>query len=223
MVAILNLMVSKSAMSNRNFKIQRGVLKGHHFRYPPRSHGYNSFTPSIVREAFFEILLNRILSSEYAIEDYVFFDLCTGSGQIGLEAASIGFKKTYLTDIDFKRVDHIKTLVCPDKEAEAPFSKFKSVEVQRRDFRAMSSLIYSHKLSVLYFDLPYSFWKGEKPLGLEAFLLRLEKSEHWDENLVWVFIQGPRYFRPDKMKYVTNLEFRHYGRQHLSFWLLNRG
>ena len=219
-------------MKAKSFKIYRGSLQGHYFRYPPGHQASSCFTPGVLKEAVFELLLNRILHNKRKIEEYAFFDLSAGSGQMALEALSLGFQKVYISEIDALRVAHIKKqLGCEQKKGVSVPSLEKlsselsrsSVEIYCRDFRRMSSLIHSHLQSVLYLDLPYSFWKvknsQKNPLGVEGFLLRLEKSLMELGGHTWVFIQGPRFFEPQKMKSLKNLEFRRYGRQHLSFWL----
>ena len=236
------------SLGSKSFKIHRGVLQGRHFRYPPSSQGYSCFTPGVLKEAVFELLLNRISQRDYEAGDYAFFDLLAGSGQMALEALSLGFQKVYISEIDALRIAHIKKQLgyeqgkgAPAPNLERPsielsqsstelsqssiieLSRSSIIEIYCRDFRRMSPLIYSHLQSVLYFDLPYSFWQVKKsqknPLGVEGFLLRLEKSLVEIGGHTWIFIQGPRFFEPQKLKSVKNLEFRRYGRQHLSFWL----
>ena len=220
-------------MKSKHFKIHRGAWQGRHFHYPPKSPGPSSFTPGVLKEAVFELLLNRISHEKHRVEDYAFFDLSAGSGQMALEALSLGFQKVYISEVDAARVAHIKkelgwgaekgarVTVDLGEGTVAPLSS--SIEIYCRDFRRMAPFIHTHLQSALYFDLPYSFWKVKKaqknPLGVEGFLLRLEKTLVKQGGHIWVFLQGPRFFDPQKMKFIEKLEFRHYGRQHLSFWL----
>ena len=206
-------------------------MQGHRFQYPINIQGRTRFTPSLLKEAVFEILLNRIASSGHKSKDYVFFDLSAGSGQMALEALSLGFQKIYISEVEPLYLANIKKqfglaenkgplLEIHRKELDSPVS----LEMHCRDFRRMSPLIHPHLKSVLYFDLPYSFWKAKNPLGLEGFLSRLEKSLLREEETRyrWIFIQGPRFFEPQKMELLRKLEFRRYGRQHLTFWLASK-
>lgn len=212
-------------LRSKKFKIHRGSLQGRYFSYPPNSRGFSYFTPAVLKEAVFELLLKRILGAGHRVEEYAFFDLSAGSGQMALEALSLGFQKAYISEIDLARVRHIKKELGYELAKNSPISGikkaplFSSLEIYCCDFRRMSSLISSHLQSVLYLDLPYSFWKGKKVLGVERFLLGLEKFLMEQGRRIWIFIQGPRFFETHKMKFVKNLELRRYGRQHLSFWL----
>ena len=205
-------------------------MQGRRFEYPPIGQGQTRFTPGLLKKAVFEILLNRIANSSHKVKDYAFFDLSAGSGQMAFEALSLGFQKVYISEVEASYTAHIKKqLGAKDKRGHLVETRIQGldpavpIEIYCRDFRRMSSLIRSHSQSILYFDLPYSFWKARNPLGLEGFLSRLEnsfiKEEAGETKSRWIFIQGPRFFEVQKMKFIKDPEFRRYGRQHLSFWL----
>ncbi len=110
--------------------------------------GNSHLTLNLVKEAIFQVLEGR-LGPE--LENYAFFDLCAGSGQMAFEAFSRGFAAVHLAEVDGGRLAHLIS--------EAKRGEF-DVRIHRRDFRRMAPLIFRHPRSVVFLDPPYSFWKG---------------------------------------------------------------
>ena len=81
-----------------------------------------------------------------------FTDICCGSGAIGIEFFSSGYKKAILMDIDIKPViENLKRLGIDDK-----------IVVYRRDFRKIRTSMNSYSeicMSDVFFDPPYHYWK----------------------------------------------------------------
>ncbi len=219
---------------NRAFKIHRGAWQGRRFPYPPHLARPSHFTPAILKEAVFEILLNRIECHGCRISDYSFFDLCAGSGQMAWEAASLGFASVHLCEIDAKRLEHlgnIRKSILENldnnsvRELAEHIHKERSdanqkIKLYHRDFRRMHKLIQDYSPSVIYLDMPYPFWKDEKmQFGLENFFLKLQQDPVRDSFSSWIFIQGPAFFETKRLQVSNTLEYRRYGKQHLSFWL----
>ena len=207
-------------MQKKGFKIHRGCMQGLHFAYPRITKNHSFFTPSILKEALFELLLNRIQRQEQKPSDYAFFDLCAGSAQIGLEAASIGFQSIHLAEIASQRIVHIKKIRQEMLNSASLFAtKAPLIQVYCRDYRKMLKPIRSYSHSVIYLDLPYPLWKTKPPPGLSSFLLKLQQSMDKENCHIWVFIQAPCFYKLDSIHTVNFPEFRRYGKQHLSFWL----
>ena len=199
-----------------SFQIKRGMWKGRRLRYPAPLQGHHSFTPSIVKEAFFELLLGRMARQGQEVSDYAFFDLCAGSAQMGIEALSIGFKDVHICEVAMPRIKHVQKQL----EALAP----DTIHYHRRDFRRMVKVIQGFSCSILYIDMPYSFW-SEKPKStppLRHFISQIyDLTNNLEESIkVFIFIQGPRYFQLENIIVgsAETAEYRRYGRQHLSFW-----
>lgn len=94
-----------------------------------------------VREALFNIIQSEIPNS-------IFLDLFSGSGAIGLEAASRGTKKVILCD---KSKEAIKII---NKNIEKTHLKEK-VEVYNLDYEILLNKKIKEKIDVVYIDPPY--------------------------------------------------------------------
>ncbi len=211
-------------MKSKKFKVHSGSLARRSFCFPSILQGHSCFTPGVLKEAVFELIRNRLGMRQESTEDYSFFDLCAGSGQMGIEAASLGFSRVYLNEIDQKRFLHIKKQIGRDTKINGRYNAslpnaLENIRVYHRDFRCMSSLICKQSQSILYIDMPYSFWDRKNKAGLKKFLLELEEEAKSLAIYMWIFIQGPRFFQPEEISSARNVNFRNYGKQHLSFWL----
>lgn len=129
----------------QTLRISRGKWKGKPLKMPPRVKGNTHVTPGVVKEAVFQLLSTKIGN----LSEYVFYDLCAGSGQMGMEALSIGYGSVNLCEVDAGRfrflVEEIKRLKM-------------NISLHKRDFRRASSLMVREKKVVAYLDPPYTFW-----------------------------------------------------------------
>ena len=55
-------------------------------------------TTAKVKEAIFNIINNYFANNCFNIDESLFLDLCCGSGAVGIEAISRGFKQVYFID-----------------------------------------------------------------------------------------------------------------------------
>ncbi len=94
-----------------------------------------------VKEALFNIIQNEIKGS-------IFLDLFSGSGAIGLEAASRGAKKVILCDANKNAVNIIK------KNIEKTHQE-KSTILYQKDFKEVLETKINEKLDLIYIDPPY--------------------------------------------------------------------
>lgn len=115
-----------------------------------------------VKESLFNIIQNEVVDS-------VFLDLFSGSGAIGLEAASRGAKKTILCD---KSKDAIKVI---NKNVEKTHLKEK-VELYNLDYDVLLKDKIKNKLDIVYIDPPY-----DSDFAIKAVNSIIEK-ELVDEN-----------------------------------------
>lgn len=168
-------------------KIQRGQFRGRRVQAPPGVRGHSEFTPGLVKEALFQRIENLIGPDPSA---WSFFDLCAGSGQVAMEAASRGFGQVHACEIDQGRfaflLEQVKALGYP-------------IRCHRKDFMRLARLVRAP--AVVFLDLPYSFWKpfpevvaafldaiGQEDQGKTAEEAREEGEGPRD---VLIFIQGP--------------------------------
>lgn len=70
---------------------------------PKKIAGKSNATPSVIKEALFQMIQNRAGSQERSW----FFDLFGGSGQIGFEAYSRGFAEVWIGEINKERFNDL--------------------------------------------------------------------------------------------------------------------
>lgn len=160
-------------------KILRGSKQGRVLHTPPEVKGNSNLTPSIVKEAVFQ-LLESGLSQPFS--SYNFFDLCAGSGQMGFEAASQGFGSVHLAEVDPGRFSFLI--------GEARRLGFVT-ELHKKDFRRMANKILPFNRSVLFLDPPYSFWEGDRCPPIEKLLSSLLEKAKDPFSEIHVLVQGP--------------------------------
>lgn len=105
-----------------------------------------------VKESLFNIIQSEIPNS-------VFLDLFSGSGAIGLEAASRGAKKVILCDISKEAVKVI------NKNIEKTHLKEK-VELYNLDYQILLNKNMKQILDIIYIDPPYNSNFAAKSLGI---------------------------------------------------------
>lgn len=151
-----------------------------------------------VKESFFNIIQNKI-------QDSIFLDLFSGSGAIGLEAASRGAKKAILCD---RSKDAIKII---KRNTEKTHLESK-VEIINKDFIDLLKCDIK-KIDIVYIDPPYKTNYIFESLKIildnnilkEAGLIILETDEK-DRILKQI----------DKLK-IEIIDQRKYGRAYLIF------
>lgn len=158
-----------------------------------------------VKESLFNIIQNEIPNS-------IFLDLFSGSGAIGLEAASRGAKKVILCD---KSKDAIKII---NKNIEKTHLNEK-VELYNLDYELLLKTKIKENLDIVYIDPPYDSDFAIK--SIECIL----KKNLIDENSI-IIIETD-----DEEKILENLkkieveitDKRKYGRAVLIFLKIRKG
>ena len=95
-----------------------------------------------VKESLFNIIQDKVLNA-------IFLDLFSGSGAIGLEAASRGAKKVILCD---KSKDAINII---NKNIEKTHLKEK-IELYNLDYELLLKTKIKEKIDIIYIDPPYN-------------------------------------------------------------------
>jgi 16S rRNA G966 N2-methylase RsmD len=210
--------------------IQKGVLKGKKVPLPPSLNGYRNFTSSLIKEALFQHIENffGITFNGRKIYHIVFFDLCAGSGQIGLEAYSRGFNPVHIVEKDKKRFEFILEHL---KEFRIRGSK---IVFHQKDFRRMADDITQFYYGAIFIDLPYTFWKEDGRCGhLDHFFYKFishlsEKIQNDKENdYKYIFIiQSPKPYQiPLSLKNNSRFniiqDIKHYRKHYLNLLKIN--
>ena len=121
--------------------------------------GNNITRPTLdrVKESIFNIIQNKI-------QDSIFLDLFSGSGAIGLEAASRGAKLAILCDKDKNAIQVI------EKNIEKTHMQ-KQTELYMCDYELLIKNKIDNKLDIVYIDPPY-----KSNYAIHAIKLLLEKD-----------------------------------------------
>ncbi len=205
--------------------IQKGILKGKKVYLPPSLKGHRNVTSSLVKEALFQLAENFFGihfdgQRQYSI---TFYDLCAGSGQIGIEALSRGFSKVHIVEKDKKRFDFILENL---KKYKIQNSK---LILHNKDFLRFAKVIPRDTNSVSFIDLPYSFWKEKSCRHLDNFFKKFFeylKLENQERKKILLMIQSPHpyyfLFESYKNEFLhIQTEFKHYRKHYLNLIKIN--
>ena len=132
--------------------VQSGTLKNKRIPMVESLKGHTNFTPALIKKAVFAMIESQVLSGNLQLEHAIFMDLFSGSGQMGLEAVSRGFKSAHLFEIDKSRVNFLIRNVSPLSEKlfihnKDSFRFYDKTEKEKED------------VFVYFIDPPYSFWE----------------------------------------------------------------
>ncbi|HMV42198.1 MAG TPA: RsmD family RNA methyltransferase [Leptospiraceae bacterium] len=166
---------------NNSLSVQSGILKGKKIPIPSTVKGNSNFTSAILKKSVFSILDSLHLQNLINLEESFFIDLFAGSGQMGIEAVSRGFKNSVFFELDKNRFRGLKDFL--------PTIKKDFILLHRDSFRYYDSFDNEPvKSLVFYIDPPYSFWD----LNLEK-ILRLTNdilNSYTQKNIV-LLVQSP--------------------------------
>lgn len=158
-----------------------------------------------VKESFFNIIQNKVVDS-------VFLDLFSGSGAIGLEAASRGAKKTILCD------KSKEAIIVIDKNAQKTHLKEK-VELYNLDYEALLNNKIKEKLDIVYIDPPY-----DSNFAIKAVNIIVEKElMNEDSTIIIETDEEEKIIEGLKKIEVKITDKRKYGRAILIFLKTGKG
>lgn len=205
--------------------IQKGILKGKKIHLPPSRKGHRNITSSLIKEALFQLAENffGIHFDGYKKYSISFYDLCAGSGQIGMEAFSRGFHKVHIVEKDKKRFEFLL-------ENLKTFKIHKSkLFFHNKDFVRFAKIIPKDSYSVSFIDLPYSFWKEQNCSHLDFFFKKffeyLNQEKH-ERKKILIMIQSPypyQFYIDQYVNEVINIkkEYKHYRKHYLNLIKIN--
>ena len=150
------------------------------------------------KESLFNIIQNKIVDS-------IFLDLFSGSGAIGLEAASRGAKKVILCDKSKEAINIIK------KNIEKTHLEEKA-QVLNTDYEMLLKEKIKEKVDIVYIDPPYNSNFAKKSIEI------MIKNKIVDENST-IIVETDR---EDKINEISKLPIeiedkRKYGRAEIIF------
>lgn len=158
-----------------------------------------------VKESLFNIIQNEIPNS-------IFLDLFSGSGAIGLEAASRGAKKVILCD---KSKDAIKII---NKNIEKTHLDQK-VELYNLDYAKLLKTKIKEKIDIAYIDPPY-----ESDFAIKSIEIIIEEKLLKEDSLIIVETDNEKNILSDLKKIeIEVMDTRKYGRATLIFLKIRKG
>jgi 16S rRNA (guanine966-N2)-methyltransferase len=160
------------------FSVQGGVFKNKKIPILESSKGHSNFTTSIMKKAIFSMIDSHVMSGNLHLEEALFIDLFSGSGQMALEALSRGFNKVHLFEIDTKRFSGLKKNLSQYSE--------NMIFHHKDSFRYFDKIEENENFSLVYFlDPPYTFWEGARMLALIDSLKAMKNCKN-------IYVQSPK-------------------------------
>ena len=153
-----------------------------------------------VKESVFNIIQNDL-------DDCIFLDLFSGSGAIGLEAASRNAKKVILCECSRKAISIIK------KNIEKTHLE-KQVEIYECDYKECILNNINEKLDIIYIDPPYKTDYAIKALQL---LIKKELLKETTKIIIETDREEEIEKQIDELKDIQITDIRKYGRASILF------
>lgn len=158
-----------------------------------------------VKESMFNIIQNEVLNS-------IFIDLFSGSGAIGLEAASRGAKKVILCDKSKQAINII------NKNIEKTHLKEK-VELYNLDYEMLLKSKIKEQADIIYIDPPY-----KSDFAINAVNIILEnRLVNEDSTIIIETDEEEKILRELEKIEIKITDKRKYGRAILIFLKIGKG
>jgi len=191
-------------------RIQSGDFKNRVIPLPKRHHQHQNATPSRIKESVFQLVRNELQNES----DFEFFDLFAGSGQMGIEALSLGAYRVCFSEIDPHRLTQIR-MTCNDLEIPADqvtLTKSKGLKIFQESFGVTESL------QIFFADPPYTY--HHKPSNDPALLIQsfLALSHEVPVHNVYLIIQAHeknQILSDDFAQTIPEMKRYAYGSNHL--------
>lgn len=141
--------------------ILQGKFRKQKIPLPAKILGHDQITSQKIKEAAFQLIANR----EKNVNNIVFWDIFSGSGQMGFEGVSRNFLKTIFCELDKQRLKNIKDWLSDRQEhgvvyhvdALRMFKKIFTSSMVDKNFEQETS-----PFLVIYADPPYTLKKNNK-------------------------------------------------------------
>ncbi len=167
---------------NNTLSIQSGIYKGKKVLVPSSVKGNSNFTSALLKKSVFSILDSFDLQEKISLSESLFIDLFAGSGQMGLEAVSRGFKNIVFFELDKNRFRSLKEFL--------PTIRKDFILLHRDSFRYYDAFEKEEKDSlVFYIDPPYSFWEKDSD-KIHRLTMNIRDAFH-DRKLI-LLVQSPK-------------------------------
>ena len=162
-------------------------------------------TTSKIRESVFNIIYNYFAKHDLIIEESSFLDLCCGTGAIGIEAISRGFKQVYFLDNNYESLAITR-------------HNLATLKVDAPNWRVVRSNILNLEISekilldAVYLDPPYNV-----PITIDI-LNSVNNFLHLNSLLI---IETPREISSSALVNHEVISVKHYGNCIVSALRLN--
>lgn len=183
---------------NNKIKIQSGQYKGKSLDVPPKIHGHSCFTSGLIKKTVFSLIDSFCAEIDLTKQDTIFVDLFAGSGQMGIEAMSRGYKRTIFIELAKNRIAPLASTM---HQFQGDFLLY-----NRDAFRHHSKFAVEPEECIAYFiDCPYSFWT--EPEKIHKLVLDILNSHLENKKIIIV--------QTNVSINWTDFELRTYGKNNL--------
>jgi|GEM_PF-1201519 len=134
----------------KSLRVAAGKWKGKEIPSPEEVSGHLNFTNSLIKKSIFDLIDSKLDGWSLTVDDTLFCDFFSGSGQIAAEAFSRDYFRVLVYELDQKRFSSLLGI----------FKGLKNVTLFRKD--ATKHVLKwepgEEKAYVFYLDPPYTYW-----------------------------------------------------------------
>ena len=123
-------------------------------------------TTAKVKEAIFNIINNYFAKNCFNIDESLFLDLCCGSGAVGIEAISRGFKQVYFIDKNNESLEITKRNL---QNLKSDNENWVTIKSNIHNLQIECQIVFD----IIYFDPPYNLLITQEVLQSVAKYLHL--------------------------------------------------
>ncbi|MBN1499130.1 MAG: 16S rRNA (guanine(966)-N(2))-methyltransferase RsmD [Spirochaetes bacterium] len=188
-------------------RIIAGTFKGRTIPFGNKVHGDADVTTDKVKEALFSILQDRI-------ENSVFLDMFSCSGQIGYEALSRGAGSVFLNEFDFKRFNFIKEFI---KNLGV-----NNYELSNREYRKLIPYLENagYRFDLIFIDPPYEKISGPAEI-YKNIIEELNCYSIYADDCVIVMQHYAKNNLPESFGNFSMVKTKSYGNNSLTFYVMD--
>ncbi len=184
-------------------KILAGYLKGVELKTPPKIR----VTSSAVKKSVMDTIGKNI-------NDKIFWDLCAGSGNMGIEAISRGARKSVFVETDRQCIDFIKlncdrlNIINKTLILKEDIIKFVTDNIVLKEL---------HDDVIIYVDPPF-----EKDYLITKMLDVIDKFENENNYFRMIIIETTKSYKLGKLEKFKAYSIKNYGEIKILFLIPNR-
>ncbi|MDZ4725354.1 MAG: RsmD family RNA methyltransferase [Leptospira sp.] len=186
----------------KSLRVAGGKWKGKEIPAPEEVSGHLNFTNSLMKKSIFDLIDSKLEVWNLDIDQALFCDYFSGSGQIAAEAYSRGYQKILVYELDQKRFSSLLSL----------FKGLVNIKLFRKDAtkHALKWEISTESAYIFYLDPPYTYW-SVTPDRMHNMIVSLYQYLKTLEKPFVILSQIPERQKVDKIWEGLPFKEREYG------------